>query len=265
MKTTLLLIDFQIDFCDKMGPMYVKGAEKDVDRLCSWLNKYGSKVDNIIASLDTHQRYHISNPLYWIDQNGKHPPGDCTCVITPEDVKNRKWLPYQATEEYVFRYLTDLYNSGGEHRIWAEHCLISSEGHSLQPDLFEELCEWENNPVNIIRYIQKGMNYDTEMFSIVKAQVPDPIDESTKLNKSLLTDIEVSDHIIVAGEASTHCVGESLVDIVNNLADPSRTKNITLLKDATSPIPGLEHLEEKYIKQLKDKGVNISNTSDLVL
>lgn len=259
---TLVLIDFQKDFCNKNGPMYVKGAENDVERIVSWIKKNGKRIDKIIASLDSHHRYHISNPLYWVDENGKNPPGDCSCVITPDDVRDGKWKPAVNTKRYAIEYLSALYRDGGEHRIWPEHCLLGSEGHALDPILFEALCEWESNPENVVHYMNKGSHPDTEMFSIVKAQVPVKGHPETMANYDLEQELIKSSSVIVAGEASTHCVAESLKDMFKHFY---RLKNVTLLKDATSPIPGLEHLAEKAVNDLKGQGLNISTTKDFVL
>lgn len=259
---TLVLIDFQKDFCDKNGPMYVKGAEGDVDRIASWIKKNGKRIDKIIASLDSHHRYHISNPLYWVDENGKNPPGDCSCVITVDDVRNGKWRPAANSKRYAIEYLTELYESGGEHRIWTEHCLIGSEGHSLDPILFDALCEWENDPENVVWYLNKGSHPDTEMFSIIKAQVPVKGAAETYADYDLERKLVGSSSVIVAGEASTHCVAESLKDMHKYIYNES---NITLLKDATSPIPGLEHLAEKTLEDLKKRGLKVSTTADTIL
>ncbi|GAA3325211.1 hypothetical protein GCM10020331_056150 [Ectobacillus funiculus] len=76
------------------------------------------------------------------------------------------------------------------------------------------------------------------------------------------------DKIIVAGEAKSHCVLESVRQIVEYYANNRDIlARIYLLDDCMSPIPGYEEMtEKKAFKELKDiYGVNIVNSTDLSL
>ena len=73
MNIQLLVIDPQKDFCDPTGALYVKGAEKDMERLAAMVDKNGDKIDDIRVTLDSHQKIHIAHPICWQDAKGNHP------------------------------------------------------------------------------------------------------------------------------------------------------------------------------------------------
>ena len=111
---------------------------------------------------------------------------------------------------------------------------------------------------------RQGSNLHTEHFSAVKAEVEDPADPSTQLNTAFIRDLEAADVIAFAGEASTHCLASTVRDIADAFGNDEYIKKCVLLKDATSPIPGLEHLEVKFLKDMEAKGMKIETTTDFL-
>ncbi len=70
----------------------------------------------------------------------------------------------------------------------------------------------------------------------------------------------------MGGEAGSHCVANSLIDIYDRLVADSTThlmENIVLLEDTTSPVPGFEHLQKKAFRKLAEAGMRISNTKEM--
>ena len=54
---------------------------------------------------------------------------------------------------------------------------------------------------------------------------------------SFLEDLEQYDSIIIAGEAASHCVLETIEDLVDGFADkPEMLDKIFILRDCTSPV-----------------------------
>ena len=89
MKTSLLIVDPQNDFCHPDGSLYVPEAEKDCKRLTDLINKYSTKIDSIHITLDTHHYFDIAHPIFWLDQNDKNPTP--YTIIKAEDVRSGIW------------------------------------------------------------------------------------------------------------------------------------------------------------------------------
>ena len=126
------------------------------------------------------------------------------------------------------------------------------------------LSEWESNSFALVDYVTKGSNIKTEHYSAIQADVPDPQDPSTQLNIGFIQTLESVDQIVIAGQASSHCVANTVRDIVNNFGDPSYAKKITLLTDAMSPVTGFEQFETDFFDDMKKLGVNFSTTEDFL-
>ena len=73
MKTVLLVVDMQNDFCLPSGSLYVPGAEKDVERLSRLIKEKMTVIDKIILTADEHHVMDIAHPSYWKNKRGEHP------------------------------------------------------------------------------------------------------------------------------------------------------------------------------------------------
>ena len=122
------------------------------------------------------------------------------------------------------------------------------------------LNQWENDTVNRIHWIQKGNNFLTEQHGAVMAAVPDPNDPTTALNKELIFDLAEADEVLVGGEALSHCVGITLIDIANHIGEEN-IKKFTLLTDCTSNVAGCEALGQSYVDKLVSRGMKLSTTT----
>jgi nicotinamidase/pyrazinamidase len=85
--------------------------------------------------------------------------------------------------------------------IWPEHCLVGSNGHSVQPDIFSAINAWERSRVNAARYFVKGNNSLTEHYSAIKADVIVEDDPSTGVNNVLVNSLKEFDRVIICGQA----------------------------------------------------------------
>jgi nicotinamidase-related amidase len=64
--------------------------------------------------------------------------------------------------------------------------------------------------------------------------------------------------VLVAGEAGSHCVATTVLDLAEILgADASR---LTLLTDAMSPVPGFESLQEAFLARARENGLGFATT-----
>jgi nicotinamidase-related amidase len=264
-KIDLLIIDPQIDFCDPNGSLFVNGADGDMKRLAAMVKRIGSKLNDIHVTLDSHHCFDIAHPIFWKDAGGKNP--DPFTMISVADVESRKWITsIPSLMDKGLNYVKQLESNGRYPLVvWPYHCIIGSKGHGVYPDLFDVLFEWEKNEIAQINYVTKGSNIYTEHYSAIQADVPDPADPSTQINTGLIKTLEETDQILVAGEAGSHCLANTVRDIANNFSNQKYVEKIVLLEDATSPVGGFENLQEDFIKEMKAKGMKMSKTTDILI
>lgn len=265
-KIYLLSIDPQFDFCDPSGALYVPGAEKDMERLAKMVKRCRNDIDDIIVTLDSHRTVHIAHPLWWVDQEGNHPSP--FTLIQEEDVTgpNPKFRAYNP--EYQRRsieYVKTLKENGRYVLcIWPPHCLIGSNGYKVMPSLFEALTEWENRFATV-NWVTKGSNIFTEHYSAVQADVVDPEDSvSTGLNTKLIESLQDADLIAIAGEASSHCVANTVRDVANNFGEEN-IKKFVYLEDTSSPVPSFEQLEKDFLDEMTGRGMQVTTSDKFLL
>lgn len=258
----LLVIDPQVDFCDKSGSLYVNGAERDMSRLGAFLRERGSKIDAIYLSLDSHHVVDISHPAWFVDGKGKNPAP--FTVITAEGMGAGRWQAANPQfQAQTLAYLQAL-EAGGRypHVIWPEHCLIGSQGHGIYPEFLEVLHDWErqNSQTN---YLQKGHIPVTEHFSVIRAEVPSPEHPETQVNRPLVQALEGADQILVAGQALSHCVANTIRDLVDHFESPTSIQKVKLLVDCTSSVSGFESTGQEFLKDYKARGMGVIPSTSL--
>ena len=281
----LIIIDPQNSFCQVVDPaeqqrihdgeLCVTGAWDDMVRVANLINRIGDKIDDISVTLDSHDRLHIAHPLWFRSVSSNRMPDPFT-IMREENGKifgstfggvelGEFRTVRQGFMEQTIKYLKAL-KAGNRypHVIWPFHCLIGTPGHNIVAPLAEALFDWEN--VNIARFqkITKGSNPSVEHFSAVRAEVVDPNDPSTSLNTNLIRSLMEADVILLAGEARSHCLANTVRDIADEFkADQDAfIRKCVLLSDATSDVPGCEALGETFVKEMVARGMQISTTKD---
>jgi len=252
-KTHLLIIDPQNDFCEPDGSLYVPGANKDMERISKFIIDNNDNIDFIHVTLDSHNLIDIAHPIFWINEDGNFP--DPFSIISVDDVMNGVWTTTNPNwKQRALSYVQALAVNGRYPLcIWPPHCLIGSFGHAIANPIQEALIVWQSKNMKPINFISKGSNIFTEHYSAIKADVVDPLDRSTDKNSELLNQLNYADEIIVAGEALSHCVANTVIDIVEH--EESTAKKIVLLSNATSSVPGFEELGDKFISDMVAKGM----------
>jgi len=267
-KIELLIIDPQNDFCDPNGALYVPGAEEDMKRLAAMIDRLAPKLSDIHVTLDSHHLIDIAHPIFWVDSKGKHP--DPFTIISADDVKNGM---FRATnpqfQNRVLEYVIALENNGRYPLcIWPSHCLIGSWGYIVYPELYEALIRWEQG-FAMVDYVTKGSNFWTEHYSAVQADVPDPEDPGTQLNWQLIETLQKADIILLAGEARSHCLANTVLDIANNFGEEN-IKKMVLLEDATVDVPDppgttmFSDFGNKFVSDMTARGMQVSTTIDFL-
>jgi nicotinamidase/pyrazinamidase len=264
LNVQMIFIDDQNDFTDPNGSLYVKGGDENVKRAAKMIERLKGKVSDIHLTMDSHHKVDISHPMWWVDSSGRNPAP--FTLITPEDVEAGKWRPYMMSgRERSLKYLKALKATNRyPHVIWPEHCLIGDPGHNIHPVLAAAVHQWETERFGLSDVVTKGSNPWTEHFSAVQAEVPDPEDPSTQINRGLIEALEKADVVIWAGEALSHCLANTFRDVVSNFSNPEFVKKMILCKDGTSSVPGFEKLGDDFIKEMLAKGMKISTTTDVL-
>jgi len=285
MKIHLLIVDPQNDFCNpgidmsamlkeqKMlisdnvapeiinpGSLFVPGADMDMIRLAAMIRRLKDKLDDIHVTLDSHHFVDIAHPIFWMDTQGQN-PGPFT-IITAKDVSDGVWRTTNPQfQKRGLEYVVSLENNGRYPLcIWPPHCRIASFGYGVVSVLGDVLLKWEED-FAMVDYVTKGSNFWTEHYSAVQADVPDPEDPSTQLNMPLIETLQEADIILLAGEARSHCLANTVTDIADNFGEDN-IKKLVLLEDATSNVPGFEQMGNDFISNMTKRGMQISTTEE---
>ena len=266
-KTILLIVDMQRDFVHADGALSVPGALDDTSRLIDWIYKNAKDVTTICASLDTHKELQIFHPPWWKNiETGKHP--DPFTSITFADIKNGKW---QALVDPIWsvKYIEKLeLNAKKNLMIWPLHCIEGTDGQKLVPALHEAI-EFHagarnTNPI----FIEKGTVPQVEHYGIFASEVFFPKNsKASGLNVDTLDMIANYDRIYVAGEAKSHCVLETMKQMLAYFSNQSEViEKIHFLMDCTSsvahPAIDFETLAMAELKDMESKGVVMVNSTE---
>jgi nicotinamidase/pyrazinamidase len=261
-RNLLVIIDPQKDFHEG-GSLPVTGALADSARISKLIDT--KRFDNILVTLDTHQYVDIGHPIWWTNEQ-KEQPKPFT-IITTKDIESGKWraaIPeyQQWTSNYIKRLEE---NKRFQHTIWPYHCIVGTSGHEITPSINEALARWAIRNSQLVFYMWKGTNPKAEMYSAFKADVEVPGADETKLNKQVLDRIYCYNNIVICGEASSHCVTNSVADMVEYFETKRGEKpHLLLLSDCTSPVQGYDKQAAQFFKDIdKCKFLDVLTSKDL--
>lgn len=252
MTIHLLIIDPQNSFCDPKGELYVSHAEQDMARLVRFIHDQGDSLGRITVTLDSHNRMHIAHPVWWRDHTGNEPKP--FTVISADDLRDGRYTTADPkNHDWSLRYLEKTV----PHVIWPMHCLAGTWGHQVFEPLNTALSAWADRYTDL-EFIFKGSSRYTEHFSAIRPSLEVPDDPSTRTNRMLVKTLGQADRILVAGEAASHCVAETVKDLIAD--DPDLVKKIILLKNCMSPVAGFEDLAKHFFTSMTNLGVTITDT-----
>lgn len=279
-KVDLLIIDPQNDFCDiplehlptdtlalnpgRINPaLPVPGAHNDMLRLSSFIDRIGGKLNDIHVTLDSHNPVDIAHACWWVNAQGENPAP--FTIISADDVKKGVWRAANPMAQAYSLFYVEQLTAGGRYPlvIWPEHCLIGSWGHNVHSAVKASLDQWARKRLETVDFVTKGSNPRTEHYSAVQAEVPDPGDASTLLNTPLIRVLEKADIIVIAGEALSHCVANTVRDIANNFGE-ANIKKLVLLTDCASSVPGFEQMGVDFVKEMTARGMQLATSTDFL-
>lgn len=266
LKVHLVIIDPQNDFMDQPNAtLPVPGAMDDMKRLAAFIRANIHRLKDIHVTLDSHHAIDIGFATWWMDRKGNMPAP--YTLITPDDIEKKIWTTrnpkvYQRT----LKYARDLEkNKKYLPFVWPPHCKIATWGANIEAGLMSALEEWQIKRHANLDTVTKGANPYTEHYGALMAEVPDPSDPSSGLNVSFLKTLKDADIILVAGEALSHCVKETLDQIVDNIG-LDHVKKIQILTDCCSPVakvpngPDFPEIAQKWLNDISKRGVTLTTT-----
>ncbi|WP_224245368.1 nicotinamidase [Hyalangium gracile] len=267
-------IDVQVAFCTPGASLFVPGAVEDTQRALRWLYANLDRVSELVFSLDTHRAFQIFHPSWWQDAGGMPPPP--LTPITSADIRDGRWRPTRHPEESL-AYCERLESSGRYIlTIWPFHALLGGLSHPLVPAVYEASLFH-----TLVRDTQtwfelKGEHPLTENYSVLSPEVTEVRGQKVgAFNTALFDRLMSFDRVYVFGQARSHCVLSTLMDLRQHIekTDPSKMGRIFILEDAMSsvPAPPLEPLPpsldfprvaDAAFRELQQAGMRVVKTTE---
>jgi len=267
-------IDVQVAFAMPGASLFVPGAVEDTARTLRWLFGNLDRVTSLGLSMDTHQAFQIFHPAWWEDAEGNPPPPFTS--VSRADVESGKWRPRlepEASREYVRKL-----DAGHKYAltIWPYHALLGGLSHALVPALREAALFHAIARDAPTTFTLKGSEPLTESYSVLAPEVTELGGRVLgAFNQTLFAQLLSHDRVYVFGQAKSHCVLSTLMDLRDRIVATDRAllKKLYVLEDAMSPVapPPLDplpasldfpKLAERGLMELREQGVNVVRTSE---
>lgn len=265
MDASLLIIDPQNDFCDLPGAaLPVPGADADMRRLADFMRAARPWLRDVIVTLDSHATVSIERTTFWKQGDGSRVAP--FTEVTEAAVRDGRYAPRDdSLRDEVLHYLHSL-EARGRYRlmVWPVHCVVGTWGHNIHEAIASELAEWEVHAQRGAYKVLKGLNPLTEQYSAVRAEVPREDDALTGTNAALVDRARPSKGLLlVAGEASSHCVAATVSDLLESMTQEERTR-VVILRDCMSPVGGFEANAERFFASAAAQGARVMTTSEVL-
>lgn len=274
-RTALLIIDAQNDFCDlpeawcppdPLGPgllrpaLPVAGAHADLLRLAAMIGAHAAQIDAITLTQDAHHHFDIAHPSFWQRADGG--PVAPFTEISAEALRSDQVRPRWPAHRLRAQAYLDALQAGGRYTlmVWPVHCQIGTWGQGLHASVLAACNAWEALHGRPVTCVSKGDNPWTEHYSALMAEVPDASDPASGLNHALLARLAAADRLLVAGQASSHCVRATLDHLLAH-GPAGWASRLVLLTDCTSPVAGFEAQQAALLADMAAQGVTLATST----
>jgi len=264
-KIAFLIIDMQVDFSHGAGTLTVPGALADIRRVIEFIFNHAEKITKILCSLDSHYPLQIFHPAWWVDENGHHPPP--FTIVSAQDVEKGKWSPLYS-KDWSVHYVHELQNEAKKQlTIWPYHVPIGGVGHALDPELWSAVFWHSIARKSQPLMLTKGSLPNTEHYSVIKPEIETEESSDQSFDERFSQLVHEYDYIYLAGEAESHCVLETVKDLVRLFADqPQKLRKLFILDDCMSSVvhPDIDFhaiAREEFVK-CAQQGVQFVKSTD---
>lgn len=238
-----------------------------------WINKYKKHPEPhekiSFTDIDT-KRWKLNPELSWYKASPENARKWCRdytkklemlgkfqLTIWPDHCLVEKYAKYPCNNELDSDVLNVVEVCPDYLKLRSGDRLKRSEGHKVTRAIEDALQVWTHRKRgNKVKYILKGLNNKTEMYSAVRAEVPDPEDPTTALNVDLLRTLKNAGHLLVCGQARSHCVKNTIEDIVKYWPK-QRMSQLVLLEDGCSDVTGYKEPGEAFVAEMRTKGLTV--------
>jgi nicotinamidase-related amidase len=151
--------------------------------------------------------------------------------------------------------------------VWPYHVPIGGPGNALDPELWSAVFWHALARQSQPRWVHKGSIDRTEHYSIIQPEVPVPDHPQGQRNRALLADLAASDYIFIAGETASHCVLETVEDLVEEFgSQPTVLDRIYVLRDCMSPVqhPEIDFaaLAREQFARFEARGIHLVDSTE---
>jgi nicotinamidase-related amidase len=255
-RTLLLLVDQQKDFCFPEGSLFVgdrsgRGALDDNGRVAAFLYRNLDRLTATLATLDSHLPHHVFSPSFWVGRDGE--PLEAHRVVAAAEVREGRVLPrrelaswvaggdYEWLRRQAIHYCEELERRGRyQLYLWPPHCLLGTRGHSMvgvvqEARLFHAYARRAEAEIEI-----KGTSILTEHYSVLGPEIAVAHDGTPLAHGhfTLAEKLMDADRLVIAGQASSHCVKNTLEDLLRWIVERDRTlaRKVYILEDCMSAV-----------------------------
>jgi len=142
--------------------------------------------------------------------------------------------------------------------------LLSFIWPAQNPELMQQLSQWEYQQQRAVRKVLKGEYFLTEHFGVFEADAPDANVASTLFNSALANALlDGTTTLFVAGQASSHCVASSFDQLVRYIQQQGLVMpRMVLLKDCMSPVAGFEADAASFFDRARAVGAEVCTAKE---
>jgi len=281
----LILIDIQNTFCIPGYELFVggrsgNGAVDDNRRLCHFIYRNLNRITQISPTMDTHEAMQIFHPVFFMDEDGRHP--EPYTLISSDDLHQGRWrfnpavadslgMERSYMDRYVRFYAEELERRGKfQLTIWPYHAMLGGISHALVSAVDEAVFFHSLARYSQPEFVVKGQNPLTEHYSAVGPEVTTDQDgrEIAPPSAKFVQELHDFDAMIIAGQAKSHCVAWTIDDLLTNILDrePALANKVYLLDDCTSPvvIPGVidyTNQADAAFRKFTDHGMHLVHST----
>ncbi len=282
----LLLIDEQKDFCFPQGSLYVggrsgQGALEDNRRIAEFIYRNLDVITRTTCTMDSHLPFQIFFASFWVDRQGEPLPAHreiTTAQVRSGEVRVNpalRWLgKIAALQKQALHYCAELERAGKYTLyLWPPHCILGSDGHALagvvhEARMFHAYARSAPAAIEI-----KGDHPLTENYSVLSPEVLTRYDggELARRNSALVDTLLQADLLVVAGQASSHCVKSSVEDLLGEIQrrDARLARKVVLLTDCMSAVavPGVVDFTpqaEAALARFQGAGMRLAQSTESI-